>query len=97
MSHQALNMSWHNENYYENSVGNPRKQPPPGPSGHTVATVRPLIPEDLSVFPQPSRQPLANVNSSDRLSRTIPVNKAPQPQQLPIREDFRSPSELSRR
>jgi len=89
-------MSWHKENQ-DLSEWTPRKQPP-GPSGHTVARVQPLIPDELS-FHQNSRKPLSTLNTAHDsfLSKTIPAKLPPQPQQPPLKDDFRAPSELSKR
>lgn len=95
-------MSWHTKENYEVSEVHPRMQAPRGHGLNGVARVQPMVPE-VSVFSHPSttesrlhRQPLTPTNGrrersvEDSLCRTIPLKKAPRPQQPPMRADFRA-------
>ena len=88
-------MSWHYKENYENlSEIHPRRQPPKGQGQHAVARIQPIVPEVSMVS---HRQPLGVLNGQrgeksyeDSLCRTIPANAPPQPQQPPLRGDFRT-------
>lgn len=97
-------MSWHTKENYEVSEIHPRMQAPRGHGLNGVARVQPMVPE-VSVFSHTSeprvvnhhRQPLTPTNGrrcersvEDSLCRTIPLKKAPNPHQPPMRADFRA-------
>ena len=99
-------MSWHHKENYDMSQENTRRQAPKGQGQSTVARIHPLVPE-VSVVShyREARQPLGSLNGQqqqyryeksyeDSLCRTIPACAPPQPQQPPLRGEFR-PQELS--
>ena len=102
-------MSWHHKENYDLSQEHPRRQAPKGQGQSTVARIQPLVPE-VSVVShyREARQPLGSLNGQqqhhhqyryeksyeDSLCRTIPACAPPQPQQPPLRGEYR-PQELS--
>ena len=101
-------MSWHHKENYDLSQEHPRRLAPKGQGHNTVARIQPLVPEVSMVSHyRESRQPLGPLNGQqqqpfyrpeksyeDSLCRTIPMAAPPQPQQPPLRGEYR-PQELS--